>query len=98
MEAQVAISGDLVFSPAEPLTLASLPVGAHLILRCRKDWRAATVVAVAPDRVTLSVSSPTGHTYRVRRTPSDPLSFDGSIPLLGGGSWRAGFARYDPRW
>ena len=92
--------GDLAASPPERniLTLAALPVGARLILRCRADWRDATVVAVTLDSVTLSVGSPKGRTYRVRRPPDSPLSLDGPIPVLGEGSWRAGFARYDPRW
>ena len=84
-----------------PLTLASLPLGAHLILRCRKDWRDATVVAHAPDCVTLSVGSPTGRTYRVRRPPHAALLLEGSIPILGESktlSWRSGLARYDARW
>jgi hypothetical protein len=90
-------------SPTEqtPLTLAALPLGAHLILRCRKDWRDATVVAHAPDCVTLSVGSPKGRTYRVRRTPDAALFLDGSIPILGESktlSWRCGLARYDVRW
>lgn len=82
----------------ETLTLAALPVGARLILRCRKDWRAACVACVAPDRVTLSVHSPSGHTYRVRRPADSVLTFDGPLPFLGEGQWRAGFARYDSRW
>jgi len=77
-----------------------LPLGAHLVVRCRKDWRTATVVALALDQITLSVSSPTGRTYRLRRLASTPLTFDGHIPLLGENvsSWRAGLARYDVRW
>jgi len=83
-------------------TLAALPLGAHLVLRCRKDWRTATVVRIEPEEITLSVSSPTGRTYRMRRPPDAPLTFDGSIPLLTGQTasscWRAGLARYDVRW
>ena len=79
-------------------TLGSLPVGARLILRCRADWRAATVSAFEPERVVLSVASPTGHTYRVRRPSHSPLAFDGHVPVLGAGCWRAGLARYDLRW
>lgn len=90
--------GGLAVSITEERTLASLPLGAHLILRCRKDWRDATIVAVTLDAVTLSVTSPTGRTYRLRRPPDSPLSFDGSIPILGEGHWRTGFARYDSRW
>jgi hypothetical protein len=103
--ASLITSGGLDSSPAievaAAITLGSLPVGAHLVLRCRKDWRTATVVAVELDRVTLSVSSPTGRTYRMRRPPDAPLTFDGHIPLLGqppASSWRAALARYDVRW
>ena len=82
----------------EPPALGSLPVGARLILRCRADWRAATDAAFEPERIVLSVASPAGHTYRVRRPFDSPLAFDGGIPVLGEGCWRAGLARYDLRW
>ncbi|MFL6284856.1 MAG: hypothetical protein ACJ74Q_17065 [Pyrinomonadaceae bacterium] len=84
----------------EVVTLGSLPVGARLILRCRADWRAATVAAyeVELGRVILNVASPKGGTYRVRRPADASLSYDGHVPLLGEGQWRAGFARYDVRW
>jgi len=94
-------NGDLSSSPTDEnsLTLGLLPTGARLILRCRKDWRDATVVSlVEPERVVLSVASPSGHTYRVRRPADSPLTLEGSIPILGEGSWRAGLARYDVRW
>lgn len=81
-------------------TLGSLPVGARLILRCRADWRAATVAAyeVGLGRVILNVASPKGGTYRVRRPADSALFYDGHVPLLGEGQWRAAFARYDVRW
>ena len=88
-------------STAEVRTLASLPLGARLVLRCRKDWRTAAVAAVNAEAVTLSVCSPSGHTYRLRRAPDAPLAFDGHIPLLGPEAstcWRAALARYDARW
>lgn len=80
------------------LTLADLPVGARLVLRCRKDWRDATIIAVSLEKITLSVGSPLGHTYRVRRPSDSLLSLDGSIPVLGEGCWRVGRVRYDLRW
>ena len=76
-------------------------MGARLVLRCRKDWRAAAVAVVALDAVTLTVCSPTGHTYRVRRPHDAPLVFDGHIPILSDrehASWRVALARYDARW
>jgi hypothetical protein len=81
-------------------TLGSLPVGARLILRCRADWRAATVAAFESElgRVVLNVASPKGGTYRVRRPADSALYYDGHVPLLGEGHWRAGLARYDARW
>ena len=103
-------SGGLDSSPASEAaieaaaltTLGSLPLGAHLILRCRKDWRTATVVRIELEKITLSVSSPTGRTYRMRRPPDAALTFHGdNIPLLDAGKpscWRAGLARYDVRW
>ena len=88
-------------APAAATTpLGSLPVGARLILRCRADWRAATVASFEPgaNRVVLNVASPTGHTYRVRRPAAATLAHDGHLPILGEGQWRAGLARYDIRW
>ena len=92
---------DAVGAASIPTTLGALPLGAHLILRCRKDWRTATVVHIELEKITLSVSSPTGRTYRMSRPPDAAISFDGSIPLLDAGKpscWRAGLARYDVRW
>ena len=82
-------------------TLGSLPTGSRLILRCRADWRAATVAAFEPElgRVVLNVASPTGHTYRVRRPADSELTLDGPFHVLGPpGAWRPCFARYDLRW
>lgn len=98
--ALAALPGGLTVSPVNEngLTLSALPVGARLILRCRKDWRDATIVAVTPEAITLSIGAPSGRTYRVKRPPDALLTFDGTIPVLGEGSWRVGFASYDRRW
>lgn len=95
----LSLSPDNLLTEPAP-TLGSLPVGARLILRCRADWRAATVGSFEPStaRVVLNVASPTGHTYRVRRPADSPLAHDGHFPVLGEGQWRAGLARYDARW
>jgi hypothetical protein len=85
-------------TPENFLTLSSLPLGSHLVLRCRKDWRDATITAIEPEKIVLSVGAPTGRTYRVRRPHDAPVFLDGSIPVLGEGAWRIGLARYDCRW
>jgi hypothetical protein len=78
--------------------LGNLPLGARLILQCRTDWRFATVSKIDDRNVTLSVGSPKGKTYRVRRVPDTFVSMEGSIPVLGSGVWRAGLVNYDKRW
>ncbi len=101
VQADVTASTDDLFPApraAEVPTLGALPIGARLVLRCRKDWRDATVAASAPEFVTLSVGSPSGRNYRVRRPPDSLLTLEGSIPVLGEGCWRAGRVRYDARW
>jgi hypothetical protein len=91
------------------VTLAELAVGARLVIRCRKDWRVASVSAIEDAGVRLSVASPTGHTYRVRRPHDSVLNFDGAIPVLNAGArmahvegertaWRVALAHYDVRW
>jgi hypothetical protein len=106
--AALSSSSDNTSSPvnvpagAQPApTLGDLPLGARLVLRCRKDWRAAAVAARQPDGVTLTVCSPNGHTYRVRRPADAALAFHGHIPVLGDrehASWLSALARYDARW
>jgi hypothetical protein len=83
------------------ITLAQLLPGSRLVLRCRKDWRAAAISAITPDCVVLNVASPTGHSYRVRRPLDSLLTFDGSIPILSdrdSSGWRIALAHYDSRW
>ena len=79
-------------------TLGALPLGSRVVIRSRKDWRAATLVFITPDKIALSVASPSGYTYRMYRPHETPITFDGSIPLLGAGGWRVGLAKYDKRW
>jgi hypothetical protein len=100
LEALLASDSGLVVLQADcsSETLGSLPLGSRLVLRSRKDWRMATVSAKSSDKITLSVASPSGYTYRMYRPHDTPIVFDGPIPLLAEGGWRVGLARYDVRW
>jgi len=81
--------------------LSELPVGARLVVQCKKDWRVAVVSKMDEEKVTLIVCSASGGTYRLRRTLETAIIFDGKIPILQNGceeDWRANFVKYDVRW
>ncbi|MEP7147353.1 MAG: hypothetical protein ABI857_00535 [Acidobacteriota bacterium] len=83
------------------MTLASIPLGARLLVRSKKDWRVAVVSRIAEDQITISVASPTGYNYRLRRAVDASISFDGRIPFLvieESDTWRDNFSTYDMRW
>ena len=71
------------------------------MVRSKTDWRSAAVSRVVEETVVLTICSPSGHTYRLRRGRNSGLSFDGSIPILLTDSvdeWRDNFSNYDRRW
>jgi hypothetical protein len=82
--------------------LGDLPIGARLVLRCRKDWREAVVSRFDDEKAVLTVGSPSGKTYRVRRPIGSVLQFDGEIPFLNENcdeiEWRENLVKYDLRW
>lgn len=88
--------------PAETqITLQQLAVGSRLIVRSKLDWRFAAVAKIVEERVVLTVCSPTGRTYRLRRDLDCELLMEGTIPILAyeeTDSWRDNFSRYDVRW
>jgi hypothetical protein len=88
--------------PAEDqITLDRLPVGSRLLVRSRTDWRYASVARVSEDRIVLTICSPSGRTYRLRRGLDAELVFEGIIPILKQEleeNWRDNFSRYDRRW
>ena len=83
------------------MTLASIPLGGRLLIRSKTDWRVAVVCRIAEDRITISVASPKGYNYRLRRATDASISFDGRIPFLvieDSDTWRENFSSYDARW
>ena len=88
-------------APKTQITLASLAVGTRLLVRSRVDWRFAAVSRVSDDRIVLTVCSPTGRTYRLRREMDAQIEMEGTIPILPhdkAEDWRENFSRYDHRW
>jgi hypothetical protein len=83
------------------LTLRELPIGARLLIRSKTDWRSAVVSQLGVEKVIISVCSPTGRTYRLRRALEAEIIFDGGIPILkieSAEDWRENFTKYDFRW
>ena len=83
------------------LKLGEMPIGCRLLVRSKKDWRVAVVARVVEGQIVLSVASPRGMNYRLRRDAELELSYDGSIPYLHADApehWRDNFTRYDSRW
>jgi hypothetical protein len=72
-----------------------------LLIRSKKDWRVAVISRVGDEHVTISVASPGGYCYRLRRPLDATISLDGGIPFLQIESvepWRENFSCYDVRW
>jgi hypothetical protein len=87
--------------PPTEITLDQLPVGSRLLVRSRTDWRFAAISKVVEERVVLTVCSPSGHTYRLRRDLDTALAIDGEfyvLPYDCTDTWRENFSPYDVRW
>jgi hypothetical protein len=82
-------------------TLDQLAVGTRLVVRSRVDWRYAAVSKIVEERVVLTVCSPSGRTYRLRRETDTAVVWEGKIPVLVNDAtenWRENFSPYDIRW
>lgn len=85
----------------DQLTLASLAVGSRLLVRSRENWRFAAVSRITGTVVILTVASPTGYNYRLRRAADAEILCDGAVPVLMAeykDNWHENFGRYDARW
>jgi hypothetical protein len=82
-------------------TLSELPTGARILVRSKTDWRSAVVSQFAIENVVITVCSPSGRTYRLRRSSAAEIIFDGGIAILkieSDEDWRENFTKYDFRW
>ena len=83
------------------LELGQLPIGARLVVRSKKDWRNAAVSRIVEGTVVLTICSPSGHCYRLRRTVNEGVMLEGGIHVLAGSHddhWKDNFSSYDQRW
>lgn len=82
--------------------LGEIPIGGRLLVRSKKDWRVAAVSRRFEEKITLTVCSPRGGTYRLHRQYDCEIIFDGKIPILKcepqEENWRENFSPYDIRW
>jgi hypothetical protein len=92
-----------ILQASHSLKLSDLPIGARVLVRSRTDWRAAAVSRIIdePAMVVLTVSSPSGHSYRLRRELTTEVIVEGGFAILpadSDDSWRENFSVYDRRW
>lgn len=82
------------------MTLGDLVVGFRVLFKSKKEWRSAVVTRKSDEFVSLSVASPSGYSYRIRRQSNLSIKFDGDVPLIAtrGDRWRESLSKYDPRW
>jgi hypothetical protein len=88
-------------APQTKLKLNELPIGSRLIVRSRSDWRFAAISEIADERVVLTVCSPSGRTYRLRRDLDTAILWESTIPVVVYSEtedWRENFCCYDLRW
>lgn len=95
------LSNESIDASAGQLILGDLPLGGRLLVRSRTDWRFAAVVRLIDASVVLSVASPGGRTYRLRREADTPVVREGNIQFICTGQtecWRDNLSSYDRRW
>lgn len=83
------------------IKLEELSIGSRLLVRSRTDWRHAAVSKIVDERVVLTVCSPTGRTYRLRREFDAEVIVKNTVHILAHDQtddWRENFSRYDLRW
>ncbi len=83
------------------MTLDQLPTGSRLLVRSKTTWRFAAVSCVVEETVVLTVSSPKGRNYRLRRGKDLEINTEGTIPVLAPSEnedWRTNFMEFDRRW
>ena len=85
------------------IKLSDLPIGSRLLVRSRKDWRTAAISRFVEETkiVVLTVCSPSGHSYRLRRDPATEVFVEGGFAILPADAedtWRDNFSNYDKRW
>ncbi|MBX3298550.1 MAG: hypothetical protein KF736_03680 [Acidobacteria bacterium] len=88
-------------SPQGTTTLGALCIGSRLMVRSQKNWRHGAISRIDGEQVVITVASPTGRSYRIRRQASSVLSVKDSIAYLPRSpedQLHTEWCRYDARW
>jgi hypothetical protein len=89
--------------PSAKHTIKDLPIGSRILYRSKENWRTAAVSRFDETSVTLTVCSPTGRTYRLKRMGDAEICFEGALAILltrefENEDWKENFGGYDRRW
>ena len=97
----IQFASQILKTPETQIRLSDLPIGARVLVRSRKDWRAAAIARIAEDCAVLTVCSPSGHSYRLTRDLATEIMIEGGFAILPSetdDTWRDNFSDYDIRW
>ncbi len=81
--------------------LGELPVGSRLVVRSKADWRHASISKRIEEKIVITVCSPGGRTYRLRREFDAGVMLNGPIAILIADladDWHTNLSSYDTRW
>src|ERR1700745_778197 len=78
----VSFSAELDKASETKIKLSDLPIGARLLVRSRRDWRVAAISRTVEEVTVLTVCSPSGYSYRLRRDSSTGVIIEGNFAIL----------------
>ncbi|MBX3292246.1 MAG: hypothetical protein KF881_05050 [Acidobacteria bacterium] len=87
--------------PPETLKLSDLPLGGRLLVRSKTEWRNAAISRISNERVSISVESKRGRTYKIFRHPETEVAKECSFYYVVCGEspdWKTNFLSPDRRW
>lgn len=87
--------------PPETLKLGDLPLGGRILVRSKTEWRNAAIARIGDERISISVESRRGRTYKIFRHPETEVAKESAFFYLVCGeepNWKLNFLSPDRRW